>query len=368
MPEPLPPLSEIEHKFATLPNAISAYNTCLHSEKTVSSQQDLISARVLGYLLLHAPSDEALAEVAITIHSCDQDTVRLCALGEAFVHCFIRACEYIVSRQGVLDRSHHQLGNSERGLPRVLKTPVAHLLTGTDPCGRLPLMRRPKIIRLRRHKPLSAIVIDALFREGSTCWPRKHSVLRVMSSPSLAAPPVATQCAHIVPASTYLDVATEKSDQDPTKKDYAASVLAVLKRFGYNVDKLNGANVHSLSNVMTLQWDVHHFFDTLNLWLEATDAPNCYRIRGTDSDLIPPTELVTFTTPDPEHLPLPSAELLALHAACAKVAHLSGAAEYLDDLDRDLEASTVLASDGGSSEVLHYAITRLAREGVDVGA
>jgi hypothetical protein len=50
---------------------------------------------------------------------------------------------------------------------------------------------------------------------------------------------------------------------------------------------------------------------------------------------------------------LPSQDLIALHAACARVAHMSGAAEYLDRFERDVEETTVLASDGSSAHLLH---------------
>jgi hypothetical protein len=58
-----------------------------------------------------------------------------------------------------------------------------------------------------------------------------------------------------------------------------------------------------------------------------------------------------FTTPDPVNLPLPSPHLIALHAACAKVAHLSGAGEYIDHIHENMEEISVLAHDGTSSEV-----------------
>jgi hypothetical protein len=45
---------------------------------------------------------------------------------------------------------------------------------------------------------------------------------------------------------------------------------------------------------------------------------------------------VAFTTPDPVKLPLPSPDLLALHAACVQVAHLSGAREYIDRFRKDM--------------------------------
>ncbi|KII93012.1 hypothetical protein PLICRDRAFT_170811 [Plicaturopsis crispa FD-325 SS-3] len=179
---------------------------------------------------------------------------------------------------------------------------------------------------------------------------------------------VHTECAHIVPASTYFNLGASEPDK-ASEKDYAASVLAVLQRFGYNVDQLNGEKVHSLFNVMTLEKNAHDLFEQLILWLEATDTPNCYRVGVSDTIYKDPgRELVTFTTSDPEHLPLPSAELLALHATCAKVAHLSGASEYLNKFDRDVENMKVMAFDGGSFETLNYALAGVAEAAVDVGA
>lgn len=59
------------------------------------------------------------------------------------------------------------------------------------------------------------------------------------------------------------------------QSDYAASVLAVLKRFGYDVENLNGPEMHSLCNVMTLQKDVHEYFDRLEIWFEETVSVAC---------------------------------------------------------------------------------------------
>ena len=58
--------------------------------------------------------------------------------------------------------------------------------------------------------------------------------------------------------------------------------------------------------------------------------------------------------------PLPDPCYLALHAACAKVAHLSGAGQHIDSVDRDIDTTLVLARDGSSSRVLIEAITRIA--------
>jgi hypothetical protein len=73
-----------------------------------------------------------------------------------------------------------------------------------------------------------------------------------------------------------------------------------------------------------------------------------------------------FSTPDPVKLPLPSQHLLALHAACAQVAHLSGAGEYVDRILEDMEEISVLAHDGTSSEVLHHALMTLGPQAISV--
>ena len=70
-------------------------------------------------------------------------------------------------------------------------------------------------------------------------------------------------------------------------------------------------------------------------------------------------EYVTFTTPDEVKLPVPSPVYLAIHAACAQVAHMSGATKYIDKLDRDIEDGTNLDPNGASAEMLEHALIRL---------
>jgi hypothetical protein len=61
-----------------------------------------------------------------------------------------------------------------------------------------------------------------------------------------------------------------RCNANPVQKDYAASVLAFLHHFGYDVEKVNGPKVHSLYNVITMQKDVHDWFDHLVMWFEST--------------------------------------------------------------------------------------------------
>ena len=66
---------------------------------------------------------------------------------------------------------------------------------------------------------------------------------------------------------------------------------------------------------------------------------------------LPAVPIITFTSTDPS-LPLPNPEYLKLHAAVCRVAHMSGAAGYLDQEDRDVDRIGVLACDGSSANLL----------------
>lgn len=90
---------------------------------------------------------------------------------------------------------------------------------------------------------------------------------------------------------------------------------------------------------------------------------------------LPPPARVTFRV-DPDvvaacaanntELPaLPSPSLLAIRAACSRVAHMSGAAEQIDQILRDLEDTPVLAEDGGSAHLLVSRLLQSSRT-VDV--
>lgn len=69
---------------------------------------------------------------------------------------------------------------------------------------------------------------------------------------------------------------------------------------------------------------------------------------------------MTFADHSPEYdlpeAPLPSPQLLALHAVCARVAHMSGAAEYFDFCDRKREFAPQLEADGSMAMVLEEAL------------
>ncbi len=81
-----------------------------------------------------------------------------------------------------------------------------------------------------------------------------------------------------------------------------------------------------------------------------------------------PSRVVTFTTPDPEALPLPSPAYLAIHAACCRITRMSGAADYVDKALREKEelhvriaSMGILAEDGSSMDLFGQYITAVLR-------
>jgi len=81
------------------PNALSAYNVCLDFERDAKIDNDAIRARVLGCLILHAPSLHARHEVVKVIHSCAQNYDALSELGHSFIDYFIHPCKFAVLQE-----------------------------------------------------------------------------------------------------------------------------------------------------------------------------------------------------------------------------------------------------------------------------
>ncbi|TBU63545.1 hypothetical protein BD310DRAFT_916629 [Dichomitus squalens] len=103
---------------------------------------------------------------------------------------------------------------------------------------------------------------------------------------------------------------------------------------------------------MTLDTLIHDLFDKMSLWFLTESEPNVYRVA-----IAPHCEAVRHPHNIPavvhftahSNSPLPSPKYLAIHAACCRVAHMSGAAEYVEAIYRDMEKLQVLSEDGASA-------------------
>ncbi|KAG8894860.1 hypothetical protein FRB99_000947 [Tulasnella sp. 403] len=205
--------------------------------------------------------------------------------------------------------------------------------------------------------------LNALKRDGYRCTISKSQDWNHFDE-ELGGPAMELEAAHILPFSLN----NLKSDQmaSITLRSQKPVVWQIIEMFSrVRLEDLNGQDINRLENILTLSSIVHHRFGELNIWLKSVEGqPNCYRlelgpkVRYFASNVIPPAgTMVEFTTPDTATLPLPDPRYLALHAACAQVAHASGAAKYIDELLRDVEDRTVLAEDGSSVQLLDHVLS-----------
>ncbi|KAF7336433.1 hypothetical protein MSAN_02297300 [Mycena sanguinolenta] len=160
--------------------------------------------------------------------------------------------------------------------------------------------------------------------------------------------------------------------------------MAIFTAFGLDskTESLVGKNVHNHFNILTMWGDLNHLFDMLIIWLEEVDGEeNTYKIVSSNEKLLslmgPLPERVTFRV-DPDLVracnerntavpTLPSRSLLAVRAACSRVAHLSGAVEQVQQILHDLEDTSVMAEDGGSAHLLEFRLVQSLRT-VDIEA
>ncbi|KAG8929474.1 hypothetical protein FRC02_005533 [Tulasnella sp. 418] len=324
-----------------------AYATCLDLQNRAMNVQQLksgptvlVCARFLGYVILEAPTTTGQENFAREVTSC-QDGATLCKLAKFYIDHFVRCFRAAKGRTPI--PSEHPSRPSFDDIQETL----AYLL------------REPT----RNHQTAKSM---ALIRDGYRCIVSgRYDFRSIMRFPTVRAARESSgaaiaslKAAHIIGESINAGISTIHDES--TTRHYASTVWAVLDCFGgVFFEELNGADVHRLENVMTMDPIVHDFFDSLDLWLEATETPNCYRLNASDATILldlPAT--ITFTSTDPR-LALPSPRYLGIHAACARVAHLSAAGKYVEDMFRDLEELPVLASDGTSADALNLALSRI---------
>ncbi|TFK96672.1 hypothetical protein BDV98DRAFT_575672 [Pterulicium gracile] len=168
---------------------------------------------------------------------------------------------------------------------------------------------------------------------------------------------------------TYTEVASlfPPSQQGAGEENCAASSMAISEVFGLEdtMHRLVGGDVNSLGNVLTLAKSLRNLLDDCVFWLEEIDAePNTYETishfefldrcspapRPRIAFAVDPTLLPTQEERD--KLPLPDRGLMAIRAACARVAYMSGAAEHRERILREEEIVDTLAEGGSYASLL----------------
>jgi hypothetical protein len=126
-------------------------------------------------------------------------------------------------------------------------------------------------------------------------------------------------------------------------------------------EKLVGNGIHTLENVIPLDYSFAYYFETLWVWFEAIviglriftartevlqgDQGNTYAVRAGLQALLRSCRdnPITLTSQYPD-LPLPNRTFLAIHAACCRTAHLSGAFDYIKKTLDNMEEVGYLTS------------------------
>ncbi|KAK0444204.1 uncharacterized protein EV420DRAFT_1768322 [Desarmillaria tabescens] len=310
------------------PDLHAAFNLCLDLESRAVPLPDprhppaVLCARVLGYTLIEAPSRDHLAG-SINKRSSDDD---LLALGRYYI------CRLFKAVKGPTSVP------SDSPSPPSIEYEQSSLT-----------IKEVVLLRDGHHCMLRTDLYDISYVEQNPSILEAQSLNWAFSS---------LYCTYIFPESNLGDGAEHPSD----KLEWAASVWAAMHMFG--MEELNGAGNHRLENVLTLCDVLHEYFGKLD-----DGQPNTYVAVSTMFGLIGrlPSRVVTFTTPDPKALPLPNPAYLALHAACRRVAHMSGAADYVknalqeeEEVRNRIETMGVLAEDGSSMDLFErYIATRL---------
>ncbi|KAF9646090.1 hypothetical protein BDM02DRAFT_3100445 [Thelephora ganbajun] len=178
--------------------------------------------------------------------------------------------------------------------------------------------------------------------------------------------PLDIEASHILSELTARGVGTS---EESSVTHYAAGVTTILRQFG--LEHLSLAleavdSVHETWNMLSLQCNLHSNFGFLNLWFESTGEPNRYKVCASDVTIeqhirhisIRPeasdsgAPLTVEFRSDLQGAPPPDPQLLALHATCARVAHMSGATEFFGRLEWEAEETNILAPDGSSAHLL----------------
>jgi hypothetical protein len=165
--------------------------------------------------------------------------------------------------------------------------------------------------------------------------------------------------------------------------------MAILERFGFATFSERPGGVDQVWNLLSLEHNIRSKFDHLHLWFESTREvcysetcrsrqltrvqPGRYKVcvlnkanEGYIRHFVGPkphvdgAPMVVEFTSEFEKVPPPDPILLALHAICARVAHMSGAAEFFDQLERDAEEMEALALDSSSTPPLSSLICPFA--------
>ncbi|KAJ7044743.1 hypothetical protein C8F04DRAFT_942092 [Mycena alexandri] len=375
----------------SVPSLIIAYRTVLAAEteavKRYNQRQlegapkplkdlaanNILASRVVGFLfpalqnMCHTLGDTPVTRLATEVDSAQGDA--LYDLGRKYIDHLI--CSFRTTTAPLKPPSSHPSRPSIDQLDDMLNDAIQ------DSATEHRSARTRALARDRYH----CMVTNSI--DANSFY--KHKAIKQLQAETGAAVRTVQTC-HIFNESILQN--TQPDDEFPQQagRQNASAALGILKMFGLEdiVDRLmtigqddvaSASGVHDLLNILSLITDIHAAFDHLKIAFEPTDEPHTYDIVFAHPEaaigffgLKKRITLTNFATRRRFkqaggllELPLPEPRLLALHAVCVRVAHMSGAAQALDDLDRDVEDTLVLARDGASANLLDMKLSPLVQ-------
>ncbi|KAJ7118455.1 hypothetical protein C8R43DRAFT_934221 [Mycena crocata] len=364
------------------PQLVSAYRRVVDAEKEAvdhygrattnlskeAARYDIVAVRVVGYLfpslwrMRHCLGDQPTVKLAVEVLSAVNDSA-LHALGKRYIDHLI--CSFRTTTSKSDTPSNHPSRPSMDRLEDMLMDAIQ--VSGNDHRS-----ARTRALARDGYQCMVTNTVDAFSFE-------KHPAVKKICSEKGAA-------VHNIQTCHIFNEAKLQELKDGDRLQNAGAALAILKMFGLESvverlttivvgDTASASGVHNLLNIISLITELHTAFDTLKMIFEpVVDQENTYDIvfaypqralglhglknRVTLTSLLPAGRVFPQAGGVRE-LPLPDPRLLALHAVCARVAHMSGAAEALDSFERDVEETLVLARDGASANLVDRLLSPL---------
>ncbi|KAH6892767.1 hypothetical protein BKA70DRAFT_1536422 [Coprinopsis sp. MPI-PUGE-AT-0042] len=318
-----------------------AYDTCLTLEANAVGVLDLIYARTLGYLLLYVPLDTGRTQFAREILECQANSPMLYLLAQNYHRHLLQAfCQSGSERSATSSPSNDSSGQSD------------------DDSVTLQIVQAAKHAALRRDG------LRCLLTGCHDCDYIGHCLENGLPIPE--GPAFPTEATYIIPP--YLNEIPQLDGG--SKAAWSTAVWSQLKHFGVERDELDGDKIHRLGNIITLSVDLHEFFKRRSLWFDLDPHYGDDRhfvVHAYLAAVLSPnwSRRLALTNANPNtDNELPNARFLNAHGAVCRIAHMSGAADFMkrhDGNDSIYDSGTpVKATDGSTAEWLDMHLKALA--------
>ncbi|KAH9919692.1 uncharacterized protein B0H18DRAFT_1026718 [Fomitopsis serialis] len=345
-----------------------AYNQCLSLEQhegwntfAAQLQKDVsegimndlsprVAARVLGWALRVAPSDEGRNALVREIVGCNDDPELLAGLAHLSMLPTITASDV----PPVYNPKGPTPSVSATQSPRIAFQQAAQDLEHLLPKPSITAQDLRQLLLYRDNH--SCVFTGAVDLDSA----RSDNTLII----DLGVRTDTTRVAHIISQSLSENIAGT-TPAVCAKFEWAKTAGAIIERFGgfSSRDILSDNVLNSPLNAFTAATAPHEEYDKLDLWLTAVDdgqggiIPDTYDVQYYWGERLRSSvgikQRITFKTATVGNttIPPPHPRLITLHAACAMIAHMSGAAEHLKECFRDTDMISVMTEPNAAYEL-----------------